>query len=192
MNTYQAKDREAWRTWLAKHHSTEREVWVIFAKAHTGARCMSYEDSVEEALCHGWIDSIIKRIDDDRYARKFTPRTNHENWSDLNKRRVAKLIREGRMTEIGLAKVRYANPEHEPSKSEPKVRANPKMHAVPLFMERALKANPKAWANFTRMAPSHKRPYILWISMAKREETREKRLREAIRMLAKNEQLGLK
>jgi uncharacterized protein YdeI (YjbR/CyaY-like superfamily) len=193
MKTYGAKDREAWRAWLAKNHATEKEVWVVFPKAHTGKRCMSYEDSVEEALCHGWIDSIIKRIDEDRYARKFTPRTDHENWSDLNKKRVAKVIREGRMTQTGLAKIGYANPELAPDtlakKTTPPI---PGELTVPVFMERALKAKPRAWANFHGMAPSHKRQYVLWITMAKREETREKRLREAVQMLEKNQQLGLK
>jgi hypothetical protein len=110
---------ESWRAWLAKNHASEREVWVIFPKKHTGEKCMSYEDSVEEALCHGWIDSIIKRIDDQTYARKFTPRTDNLNWSDVNKRRVAKCIREGRMTEIGLAKIAYENVEHPSPKPRP-------------------------------------------------------------------------
>src|SRR5256712_10808633 len=93
LKTFRAGDRESWRAWLTKNHASEREVWVVFPKKHTGEKCMSYEDSVEEALCHGWIDSIIKRIDDETYARKFTPRTNNENWSEVNKRRVAKCIR---------------------------------------------------------------------------------------------------
>jgi uncharacterized protein YdeI (YjbR/CyaY-like superfamily) len=71
-NTYRAKDRESWRAWLAQNHATVKEVWVVFPKKHTGETCMSYEDSVEEALCYGWIDSIIKRIDDETFARKFT------------------------------------------------------------------------------------------------------------------------
>lgn len=147
---------------------------------------MSYEDSVEEALCHGWIDSIIKRIDENRYARKFTPRTDNQNWSELNKRRVAKLIREGRMTEIGLAKVKYSKAESQPRKSRPEVLS------VPAFLEQGLRQNKRAWENFIRLAPSHKRNYILWITMAKREETRAKRLQEAIQLLVQNKKLGLK
>src|SRR5215469_9267504 len=109
--TFKAPDRNTWRSWLASNHASENEVWVIYQKKHTGESCISYEDSVEEALCFGWIDSIIKRIDDKSYARKFTPRTNVENWSELNKKRAAKCIQEGRMTEIGRAKITYANPE---------------------------------------------------------------------------------
>jgi uncharacterized protein YdeI (YjbR/CyaY-like superfamily) len=189
LKTYRATNRAAWREWLAKNHGSERELWVVFPKAHTNQPCMSYEDSVEEALCYGWIDSIIKRIDDDTYARKFTPRTNHENWSRPNKRRVAKVIREGRMTAIGLAKITYPNPEIEPPKAAPKPKAPLEL---PSFMQRALKANAKAWANFNGMPPSHRKSYILWVTMAKREETREKRLREAIHMITNNKELGLK
>lgn len=147
---------------------------------------MTYEDSVEEALCHGWIDSIIKRIDDKSYARKFTPRTNNQNWSELNKRRVAKLIQEGRMTKIGLAKIGYSNPEVRPGKSKPQVRA------IPAFMKHGLRKNKPAWENFMRLAPSHQRKYVLWISSAKREETRAKRLQEAIQILIQGKKLGLK
>jgi len=147
---------------------------------------MSYEESVEEALCYGWIDSIIKRIDEDTYARKFTPRTDGANWSEVNKRRVEKCIREGRMTEIGLAKIKYANATARP---RPRL---PKKLEVPDFMAKALKRNPDAWKNFKALAPSYQRYYIGWIILAKREETREKRLNEAIRLLAENKKLGLK
>jgi uncharacterized protein YdeI (YjbR/CyaY-like superfamily) len=185
-NTYRAKDRAAWRAWLAKNHDNVKVVWVLYPKKHTGERCMSYEDSVEEALCYGWIDSIIKRIDDDTYARKFTPRTDHENWSEVNKRRVAKCIQEGRMTEIGLAKINYSSPDKPPRPSPPK------FSKIPAAMIKALKTNAAAWKNFSSMAPSHQRRYALWIMSAKREETREKRLAEAMQRLTDNQTLGLK
>jgi len=186
LKTVPAADRDSWRAWLAENHASEREVWVVFPKKETGERCMSYEESVEEALCHGWIDSIIKRIDEKSYARKFTPRTDNQNWSELNKRRVAKLIQEGRMTEVGLAKVSYSGAELKPRKSKPKVLL------VPEFMEQGLRGKKQAWENFMRLAPSHKRDYVLWISSAKREETRVKRLQEAIQLLSQNKKLGLK
>jgi uncharacterized protein YdeI (YjbR/CyaY-like superfamily) len=186
LKTFPATDRESWRAWLAANHASEKEVWVVFPKKQTGERCMSYEESVEEALCHGWIDSIIRRIDEKSYARKFTPRTNHQNWSESNKRRLAKLIAEGRMTEIGLAKVNYSDAKVQPRKPMPKTLP------VPAFMEQALRKQKQAWDNFMSLAPSHQRSYVLWISMAKREETRTKRLQEAIQLLLKNEKLGLK
>jgi uncharacterized protein YdeI (YjbR/CyaY-like superfamily) len=186
LKTFPATDRESWRAWLAENHASEREVWVVFPKKQTGELCMSYEESVEEALCHGWIDSLVKRMDEKTYARKFTPRTNNQNWSELNKRRVAKLIQEGRMTEIGLAKVNYSNAELQPRKSKPEI------PSIPAFVEQGLLKNKQAWENFMRLAPSHKRNYVLWISSAKREETRAKRLQEAIQLLIQNKKLGLK
>jgi uncharacterized protein YdeI (YjbR/CyaY-like superfamily) len=184
--TFRATDRETWRAWLAENCASEKEVWVVYPKKHTGEASVSYEDSVEEALCYGWIDSIIKRIDETTYARKFTPRTDNENWSEVNKKRVAKCIKEGRMTEIGLAKINYSNAERPPRPSMPK------SFPVPSFMAKALKANPQAWKNFNALAPSYQRHYTIWITMAKREETREKRLQEAVRLLARNQKLGLK
>ncbi|PYS32476.1 MAG: hypothetical protein DMG14_34455 [Acidobacteria bacterium] len=185
-NTFRATDRESWRAWLAENHASMKEVWVVFPKKHTGEQCMSYEESVEEALCYGWIDSIIKRIDDTNYARKFTPRTDNQNWSELNKKRVAKCIREGRMTEIGLGKIRYSDAERPPRP------ARSKAAPVPPFMLEALQTNPQASKNFSALAPSHQRHYTLWITTAKREETRGRRLKEAMKLLSQNKKLGLK
>jgi uncharacterized protein YdeI (YjbR/CyaY-like superfamily) len=184
-NTYRAQDRESWRAWLAENHTLKKAVWVLFPKKHTRETCMSYEESVEEALCFGWIDSIIKRIDDTTYARKFTPRTDNENWSELNKRRLAKCIREGRMTAAGLAKIGQST---KPAAK----RDRPKAVPVPPFMTKVLKKHPVASKNFNALAPSHQKRYTFWITMAKREETRDKRLNEAIEMLTQNKKLGLK
>jgi uncharacterized protein YdeI (YjbR/CyaY-like superfamily) len=190
--TFKATDRNAWRTWLTSNHASETEVWLVFQKKHTGESSMPYEDSVEEALCFGWIDSIIKRIDENTYARKFTPRTDTANWSELNKRRVAKCIQEGRMTEIGLAKVTYSNPGTYKGSANPARKSPRKPSPLPAFMAKTLRANEKAWKSFSAMPPSHQRNYIMWITMAKRDETRERRLKEAIRMLNQNKPLGLK
>jgi uncharacterized protein YdeI (YjbR/CyaY-like superfamily) len=185
-NIYRATDRESWRAWLTANHAAVKEVWVLFPKKNTGQPCMSYEDSVEEALCFGWVDSIIKRVDDETYARKFTPRTDKVNWSEVNKRRVAKCIREGRMTEIGMAKIQYSESSKQ---SRPAI---PKVVPVPSFMIKAMEAKPTALANFNALPPSEQRRYALWVTMAKRQETRERRLRESIEMLAANRRLGLK
>src|SRR5918992_6386370 len=98
-------NRDEWRAWLEKNHATEREVWLIYYKKHTGKPRIPYDDAVEEALCFGWIDSIVKTLDGDRYMQKFTPRTNVGKWSRLNLERVKKLLHEGRMTEAGRAKL---------------------------------------------------------------------------------------
>jgi uncharacterized protein YdeI (YjbR/CyaY-like superfamily) len=101
LKTLHVTTREAWRKWLQKHHDRETEVWLIFYKQHTGKPRVAYEDAVEEALCFGWIDSIVRRVDDECYMQKFTPRKPNSKWSDSNRARVKKLLKAGLMTEAG-------------------------------------------------------------------------------------------
>jgi uncharacterized protein YdeI (YjbR/CyaY-like superfamily) len=184
--TFTAPDRAAWRDWLSEHGATETEVWLVYYKAGTGKPSISYNDSLEEALCFGWVDSIIQKIDEEKYARKFNPRRAGSKWSELNKHLVAKMVQEGRMTEAGLAKVEFPLPEAQA--------ARPKRLELPLpdWLKAGLMASPKAWENFNNLPPSHRRNYIGWISDAKKEETRQRRIQEAIGRLEKNETLGLK
>ena len=100
-----AKSAKEWRKWLEKNHLKEKSVWLIMYKKDSGIPSVYYPDAVTEALCFGWIDSIIKKVDDDQYVRKFTPRTDLSKWSDLNKKTVLSLIEKGKMTEIGLEKI---------------------------------------------------------------------------------------
>jgi uncharacterized protein YdeI (YjbR/CyaY-like superfamily) len=169
------------RAWLTKHYRSETEVWLIFYKKHTGRPRISYDHAVEEALCFGWIDSIVKRIDDEKFAQKFTPRRDTSKWSAVNKRRLHKLIHEGRMTEAGLAKV-------DPVTHGEATRANPSDGdlGLPRFVKQALMANAKAWRNFRSLSPSRRRAHIRLIMDAKKEETRERRVREAISLLAQS------
>jgi len=139
-------------------------------------------------LCFGWIDNIIKRIDDEKFVRKFTPRKAKSKWSEANKRRVRKMIKVGKMTEAGLTKVKEAKKSGEWFKIAP-VR---KELVIPSYVKETLAKNQKALANFNNLAESYKRQYVGWISSAKREETRKRRLMETIRLLEKNEKLGMK
>jgi uncharacterized protein YdeI (YjbR/CyaY-like superfamily) len=184
--TLTASDRASWREWLDEHGASESEIWLVYYKAGMAKPTISYEDSLEEALCFGWVDSLIQKIDEEKYARKFTPRKPGSKWSELNKHLVAKLIKEGRMTEAGMAKVEFSLEEASP--------ARPKRPELPLpdWLKEGLMASPRAWENFSKLPPSHQRNYILWVSQAKREETRKKRIQEAIALLEKNERLGLK
>lgn len=188
-NTVYCPDPQSWREWLAANHNSIREIWLLFPKKHVNKPCVSYDDALDEALCHGWIDSLIKRIDADWYARKFTPRTNNQKWSELNKRRMTRLMKEHRMLPVGLRKfqIQKEAASEEVEAGKPKFPA-----AVPLFISRELKKNAEAWENFNRLAPSHRRNYLAWIMFAKRDETRQKRLKEAIKLLASNQTLGLK
>jgi uncharacterized protein YdeI (YjbR/CyaY-like superfamily) len=187
--TLHAANRTEWREWLAKSHATQEEIWLLFFKKQTGKPQVSYNDAVEEALCFGWIDSIIQNIDNKKYVRKFTPRKKGSKWSALNKRRVAMMIREGRMTESGLAVLNFTDAEDDYGRTPERAQRN---LAPPAFLERQLKQNKQAWDHFQLLAPSYRRNYIGWITAAKTEETRAKRIKEAIKLLAKNEKLGMK
>src|SRR5215208_5324360 len=103
------RGRSQWRAWLAKHHTSSPGVWLVFHKTHTGVKSMPYEDTVREALCFGWIDSLIKRLDDDRYALKVTPRKATSKWSDLNRGRWTELQAAGLLTSAGLAAAPTSN-----------------------------------------------------------------------------------
>lgn len=187
--TLYVTNRDDWRAWLEKNHETEKEVWLIYYKKHTNQPRIPYDDAVEEALCFGWIDSLVQKIDDERYAQKFTPRKNSSQWSELNRKRIRKLLKEGKMTQAGLAKIGDGVLEaEERSKSERK----PKELVMPSYLSEALKENKKAWENFNNLAPSYRRQYVGWIATAKKEETRQKRIREAIERLTRNEKLGMK
>ncbi len=180
--TLEVRNRQQWRTWLGKHHASSPGVWLVFYKDHTGVKSIVYEDSVSEGLCFGWIDSLIKRLDDDRYARKFTPRQPTSKWSDSNRKRWAELKAAGLLTAVGLAAAptdnRYAPPPAVPD--------------LPAYIVKALKANPKAWSFFQELAPTYRRHFVGWIHTAKRPETREKRIRESIALLAAGKKLGLR
>lgn len=183
--------RDAWRAWLKENHVTKKEVWLIYYKKHTGKASISYDDSVEEALCFGWIDSIIKRIDDEKCARKFTPRKSRSRWSESNKKRVEKMIREGKMTEAGLARIREAKDSREWFKS-PASALHGKRLVIPSYLKDALAANEKALDSFGKLAESHRRNFVGWIDSAKKEETRKRRVAEAIGLLERNQKLGMK
>lgn len=154
----------------------------MFYKDHTGVKSVPYEDSVRDALCFGWIDSLIKRLDDDRYARKFTPRQPTSKWSDINRKRWAELKAAGLLTAAGLAAAPTANSYAPP----------PAIPNLPSYVARALKTNPRAWAFFRELAPSYQRHFVGWIHSARRPDTREKRIRESIALLASGKKLGLK
>ena len=178
------KDRETWRSWLEAHHGEAALVWLVFFKKHTGEPNITYDAAVEEALCFGWIDSLIKRLDDRRYARKFTPRTNTNRWSALNLKRVEKLRAAGRMTPAGLSKI---SPDVQPI-----VPPSKRVLEIPPFFEEALDQNDAAREFFAELAPSYRRDVVGWVCSAKREETRQRRLAEAISLLERREKLGLK
>ncbi len=183
LKTLDVRNCDQWREWLAKHHELESEVWLVFHKRQTGRPSITYDDAVGEALCVGWIDSLIKRLDDDRYARKFTPRKPDSRWSTANCKRYAQLKASGRLTPAGLKRAPSDRSGDAP---------RPCPSKVPQYIQRALRSRPVAWNYFESLAPSYRRMYIAWIDSAKQQETKTRRLREAIGLLAAGKTLGLK
>src|SRR5687768_7169246 len=182
LTTLQVRSRRQWRTWLEKHHASSPGVWLVFHKAHTGVKSIRYEDTVREALRFGWIDSLVKRLDDDRYSLKITPRKPTSKWSDINRKRWMELKAAGLLTPAGLAAA-PTNNTYAP---------RPVIPELPAYIAKALKGNPKAWTFFQGLAPTYRRHFVVWIHIAKRPETREKRIRESIALLAAGKKLGLK
>jgi len=183
------KSTNEWRKWLAKNHNKVGEVWLIFFKKKTGKPSIDYEDAVEEALCFGWIDSLVKKIDEERYVRKLTPRKDNSVWSESNKKRVKKVIKEGRMTKFGLRKIIAAKKSGAWNK---KIKVPEISEAIPKDFVTASKKNKKAKDNFDKTTLSHKKRYYMWINLARKKETKEKRIKESIKMLGQEKKLGLK
>ena len=187
MKKHLFKNRDEWRAWLEEQHQTESEVWLIYYKKHTGKQSIRYEDAVEEAVCFGWIDSKVKRIDEEKYMQRYTPRKELSNWSESNKKRVRKLIANGLMTQAGLEVVEIA----KRNGSWNRLDDIDKELVVPGDLEAALAQNPKAEENFTGFAISHKKQYLWWLKSAKRAETRERRIREIVKRAEENIKPGL-
>jgi len=181
-------DRKQWRAWLKEHHASETEVWLIYCKKHTGKPRVPYDDAVEEALCYGWIDSTVRRLDDERYMQKFTPRKPGSVWSKLNKERTLRMIKAKRMTRAGRVRVENAKKSGAWDRADDPARASSAALAntVPPELKRALAANKAAARNFGNLAPSYRKQYIGWFLSAKREETRKKRIKVIVERAAKN------
>lgn len=182
--------REQWREWLQECHETETVVWLEYYKKHTGKPSIPYNDAVEEALCFGWIDSTVRRIDEERYMQKFTPRKMKSTWSVSNVIRVEKLIKQGKMTAKGLEPYQYAKKQN--LLPDPLLKKETRVPDIPSWFREALDKNPAARSHFYKLAPSHRRNYIGWIMGAKKAETKLRRLDEAIDLLSKGKILGMK
>jgi len=181
--TLYCKNRKEWRSWLQKKHKSEEGIWLVYYKKHTGKPSVPYTDAVEEAICFGWIDGQIKKIDDEKYMQRYTPRTSNSIWSEINIGRAKKMIKRGEMTKMGLKIYR------DGIKTKKRVPSS-KNFSVPPYLKTALARNNKAWSNFKNFAPSAKLTYVYWVSTAKTEETRQKRIKITIEQLAKGKKFG--
>lgn len=188
MKELYVKNRAAWRQWLAKNHRNSDGVWLVFYKKHSTKPTLQYHEAVEEALCFGWIDSIIKRRDEDSYTRKITPRKPNSRWSQLNKERVHRLTAQGLMCESGLGKVAAAKKSGLWNESSaPQISLE-----IPSELKKALAKNKKAKKFFDQLAPSYRKQFIAWIAVAQRQGTKDRRVDETIALLEQGKRLGLK
>jgi uncharacterized protein YdeI (YjbR/CyaY-like superfamily) len=175
-DTLYVSSREEWRTWLEENYRTADDIWLVYYRKHTGIPRVPYNDAVEEALCFGWIDSTVKKIDQDRYAQRFSPRNPRSTYSQTNKERLRRLIDQGKVMPDVLATVRDV--VEEPFEFPPDIEA-------------ALRANQQAWENFQRYSAAYQRIRIAYVGAArKRPGEFEKRLKNLIRKTEQDKQFG--
>lgn len=168
-------NRQEWREWLEENHATSTGAWVGVGKKGGRVTSLSYDDAVEEALCFGWIDSTVNRIDDDRFRQLFTPRKPNSSWAISNKTRVARLIAEGRMTPAGMALVEAAKRDGSWDLLE-----SVENLVMPEDVRAALAAAPGAAAGFEELPTAERKRTLYWIQSAKRPETRARRIAETV------------
>ncbi len=175
-NLLSIDDRRDWRAWLKSNYKKEKEAWLVFHKRHTGRRRILYNDAVEEALCFGWIDSTVRRIDEDRYAQKFSVRNPKTPYSQSNLERLRALAKKGKVIRSVLKRFR----EQDARK-----------FVIPADILREIKADRTAWENFRRFSPSYIRIRIAYIEGARNRPAEfEKRKRHFLEMTEKNRQFG--
>ena len=183
--TLYVSSRKAWRSWLARYHKSENEIWLIYYKKQSDKPRIPYNDAVEEALCYGWIDSIAKPIDTEMYAQRFSPRKPKAQWSPMNIERLRRLIRQRKVTKAGLAAAGSALESIRIHRTQKKV-------IIPPDILKALKKNPVIWKNFSRFPDSYKRIRVGWIDGSrKRPEFFRQRLNYFLKMTAQNKRFGM-
>ena len=180
--TLYIKDRKEWRDWLKKKHKTEKAIWLVYYNKASGRPRIPYNDAVEEALCFGWIDSTVKKIDRDSHVQRFTPRKKRSQLSELNKERIRRLVKKKKMTSIGLKAVEHLIDDPQ-KKEELKIATD---------IIEALKKDKNTWKNFIKFSESYKRIRIGWIEGArKRPDIFKQRLNYFLKMTAKNKKYGM-
>lgn len=179
LSKVRARSRAAWRSWLQAHHAAASGVWLVFAKKHTGLPTVSYNDAVEEALCFGWIDSLMNPVDDRLYMQLFTPRKAKSAWSQSNKERVERLRAAGLMTAAGEAAIALAK-----QTGTWNTFAAVEALEIPLELRKALMRNPHARNHWRAFTASQQKQFLYWLRDAKREQTRTARIAAIVDLVA--------
>lgn len=172
------------RAWLEQHHGTESEVLAGYHKKGTGVPSMTWAESVDEALCFGWIDGVRRSVDGERYTIRFTPRKAKSNWSKVNIARVAELTKTGKMTAAGLKAFRERDVRRDYSYEETRRRS------FTPGQEKEFRAHRKAWTFFEAQPPGYRKAVIFWVTSAKKEETRAARLGKLIEASSAGRRIG--
>jgi len=178
------KTAAAFRRWLEKNHATAAELQVGFYRKDSGKGGMTYQESVDEALCFGWIDGVVRKIDADSFTHRFTPRKARSTWSNVNVAHVARLTAAGRMQPAGLQAYARRDPERTGTASYEK-----RPRKFPAASERTFRANPKAWTRWQAQPPGYQRLAIHWVTNAKLAETRHRRLAQLMTLTAQGRRL---
>ena len=175
------KNRFKWRDWLLINHNSSKGVYLFFYKVSSVKESMRWEEAVKEALCFGWIDSVVKKIDDEKRKQLFTPRKPKSGWSKLNKEHIKKLIVNNLIHESGLQKIKIAKKDGSWSISD-----DAENLIIPNDLKQKFHKNKIAFKNFQAFSKSYKKGYLHWLYSAKREETRKKRIIEIINLCDQN------
>jgi len=187
--TLYIKNRREWRSWLTRNHGSAPEIWLIYYKKQSGKPRIPYNDAVEEALCYGWIDSILKPIDGQCYAQRFSPRRKNSRLSEMNKERVRRMIKAKKMTRFGLESIRHHLEKNLNKSGDSR---NIKKFTMPKDILKILKTSPAAWKHFEKFPMSYKRIRIGWIDAARpRPGIFNQRLKYFIKMTSKNKRFGM-
>jgi uncharacterized protein YdeI (YjbR/CyaY-like superfamily) len=180
LESVQPSSRKAWRAWLKKHHASSSGIWLVYAKKHTGIPSLTYADAVEEALCFGWIDSLVHPIDDSLYKQVFTPRKPKSAWSLLNKTRVEKLIAARQMTDAGMKMIELAR-----ASGTWDTHAQSDALKMPPELKKALSANAAAKKNWPTYTASQQKAFLRMVVGAKTAETRAKRVARVLEIVGR-------
>jgi len=178
-------DRNEWRKWLEKNHRKQKEVWLIHYKKHAGKIGVQLEEAVEEALCFGWIDGKLKKVDKDRFMLRYSPRKAGSVWSRINRERAERMIKAGRITPAGLSMIEEAKKRS----SWDRVYTSLEQERIPPDLRRALAKDKRALDNFQSFANSYKNMYIYWVKSAKTDETRRERIEKVVEQALQNKKL---
>jgi len=179
------ENRAEWRRWLKRHHDKKTEIWLIHYRKNSGKPGVRHEEAVEEALCFGWIDGQLRKVDDEKFKLRYSPRRPKSPWSRINREKAERMIRSGKMVAAGLARIEEA----KKSGLWQRAYTNKVRERMPSDLKSALLKNGEAWDNFRKFANTYRNMYIGWVVSAKTKETRKKRIDKVVEQASANKKL---